>query len=157
MAKKTYNEKLRSPGDLPKVEAIADKTRQVKLGGAETMLIAAPMQYSEVMARVPEGKLITIDRIRAFLAKEAGADFTCPLTAGIFMNLSAHASAERDNDKIPYWRTLKTKGELNEKYPDGIDGQKLRLEAEGHVVVQKGKRYFVENYEEKLADLEHPR
>jgi len=154
MAKKTYNEKLHNAGDLPKVEPISEKTRQIKLGGAETMLIAAPVQYNDIMRKIPEGKLTTIDRIRAYLAKEAGADITCPLTAGIFMNICAHASAERDDDKIPYWRTLRAKGELNEKYPDGIDGQKLRLEAEGHTVAQKGKRYFVADYEESLADLE---
>jgi hypothetical protein len=49
--------------------------------------------------------------------------------------------------------TLKVKGELNEKYPGGIDGQKLLLEMEGHTVIQKGKRYFVDGYEEKLFDL----
>ena len=36
------------------------------------------------------------------------------------------------------------------KYPEGIDGQKLRLEAEGHKVIQKGKRWFVRDYEKKL-------
>jgi len=111
------------------------------------------MQYNEVMAKIPEGKVITADRIRAYLAKQAGADITCAMTAGLFMNICAHASVERDEDKIPYWRTLKTKGELNEKYPDGIDGQKLHLEMEGHTVVQKGKRYYVQGYEDVLAEL----
>ena len=151
MAKKTYNEKLRSPGDLPKIEDLPAEAA-ARMGGA-TMLIAAPIQYNDIMARIPEGKLITIDRIRAYLAQAAGADLTCPLTAGIFTNICAHASAECDSDKIPYWRTLKAKGELNEKYPGGIDGQKLRLEAEGHTVVQKGKRYFVAEYEKKVFDL----
>lgn len=71
------------------------------------------------------------------------------MTAGIFVNVCAHASVERGTDHIPWWRTLKARGELNEKYPDGIDGQKLRLEAEGHTILQRGKRYFVEEYEDK--------
>jgi alkylated DNA nucleotide flippase Atl1 len=75
------------------------------------------------------------------------------LTAGIFANICAHASEERSDNKIPWWRTLKAKGELNEKYPGGIDGQKRMLEMEGHTVNQRGKRYFVAEYEEKIATL----
>ena len=153
MAKKTYNEKLSCPGDLPKIEDLSDKPETVaRLGGAK-MLIAAPLQYNEIMQRIPEGKVTTVAHIRAHLACKANADVTCPLTAGIFTNICAHASEERSNDKIPYWRTLKAKGELNEKYPNGIDGQKLLLELEGHTVIQKGKRYFVQNFEEKLMEL----
>ena len=79
---------------------------------------------------------------------------TCPLTCGIFVSIVAHARVERGgDDEVPWWRTLKKDGELNEKYPDGIDGHKLRLEMEGHEIAQKGKRYFVKDYEQKLADL----
>lgn len=151
MAKKTYNEKLHSTGDLPKLEDLLEKPEAAKrLGGAQ-MLIAAPMQYNDIMAKIPNGKITTVDRIRAYLAKQAGADVTCPLTAGIFTNICAHASVERIADEIPWWRTLKAKGELNEKYPEG---QKLLLEMEGHIIVQKGKRHFVLNFEENLFELE---
>ena len=153
MPKKTYNEKLHSPGDLPKIEDLSDKPDAMARLGGSKMLIAAPLQYNEIMAKIPQGKIITTDRIRAYLAKQSGADITCPLTAGIFINICAHASAERNNNQIPYWRTLKAKGELNEKYPDGTDGQKLLLEMEGHTIIQKGKRYFVQDYETRLIDL----
>jgi len=150
MARKTYNEKLHSAKDLPKIEDISDQPEAVKRYGGARMLIAAPMQYNGIMARVPEGNVITTDRIRASLAAQAGADFTCPLTAGIFVNVCARASEERAEDKIPWWRTLKAKGELNEKYPGGLEAQKLLLEMEGHKVVQRGKRCFVQGLEEKL-------
>ena len=153
MARKTYNEKLHNPGDLPKIEDLSEKQGGRAWFAGAKMLIAAPMQYNELMAKIPEGKVTTVELIRAHLAKEAGADVTCPLTAGIFTNVCAHASVERSENKIPYWRTLKSKGELNEKYPDGIDGQKLFLEMEGHTVIQKGRRYFVRDFEDKLFDL----
>jgi len=153
MAKKTYNGKLSSPGDLPKIEDLSDKPEAVKRMGGAKMLVAAPSQYNEIMAAVAEGKLTTVDRIRANLAAQAGADVTCPLTAGIFTNICAHASEERDRDKIPWWRTLKMNGELNEKYPGGLDNQRRLLEAEGHTVIQKGKRYFVKDFEKKLHDV----
>ena len=154
MPKKTYNEKLNSPGKLPQIEDLSDKPEAVARFGGNRMLVAAPMQYNEIMAKVPEGKIITSDKVRAHLASQAGAHVTCPLTAGIFINICAHAAAERGDSGFPYWRTAKTKGELNEKYPEGIDGQKLRLEMEGHEVIQKGKRYFVKDYESKLWEIQ---
>ncbi len=42
---------------------------------------------------------------------------------------------------------------LNEKYPGGAAAQKAKLEAEGHVVVPKGKKYVVADYEKSSADL----
>ena len=153
MARKSYNEKMNNSVDLPKIEDLSAKPEAVKRMGGTKMLVAAPLQYNEIMASVPEGKLTTSDRIRSFLASGSGTDTTCPLTAGIFINICAHASEERNDNKIPWWRTLKTKGELNEKYPGGIDGQKLLLEADGHTVIQKGKRHFVENFEDSLVDL----
>ena len=142
MAKKTFNEKLASSGDLPKVEKLDTKT----------MVIAAPVEYDQLMKKVPRGKLTTIDRMMAYMAKKHNADCACPMTAGIFVNIAAHASEERAGKKeTPWWRTLKKDGQLNEKFPDGIDGQKTRLEAEGHTVIQKGKRYLVENYEKKVC------
>ncbi len=151
MAKKTCNERLNTPGDLPKIKDLSDKPEvAARMGGAK-MLIPAPMQFNDVMSRIPDGKLMTVDRVRAHLAAKAGADNACPLTAGIFTNVCAHASEERPGDKIPWWRMLKAGGELNEKYPNG---QREHLEAEGHTVVQKGKKSFVADYERKLADLE---
>lgn len=157
MAKKTYNEKLNNSGDLPKVEFIGFDNKMAKRFGCGNMVIAAPIEYDEVMKRIPKGKLITSDEIRAYLAKRHNADFTCQLTAGIFINIVANASQEREDlgskEITPYWRTLKKSGELNEKYPGGIDQQKMFLEMEGHEVIKKGKRYFVADYEKALYQL----
>jgi len=142
MAKKTFNEKLNFSGDLPKIERCK----------ADTMLIAAPLEYDRLMKKVPAGKIATIDRMMAYLAKKHGAGRACPMTAGIFVNLSAHASEERGGkDETPWWRVLKKGGLLNEKFPGGIESQKIRLEAEGHRIIQKGKRFAVEAYEEKIC------
>ncbi|MEJ8849935.1 hypothetical protein [Variovorax rhizosphaerae] len=61
----------------------------------------------------------------------------------------AHA-VEEVHGTTPWWRTLKIGGELNPKYPGGIEAQMRKLEAEGHTVVQRGKRYFVEDYARRL-------
>lgn len=62
MAKKTYNEKLHSPADLPKIEDLSDKPEAVKRYHGAELLIAAPTQYNDLMAKVPEGKVLTIDK-----------------------------------------------------------------------------------------------
>ncbi len=152
MAKKTFNEKLNDSKNFPEIIEITDP-RMIERFRGTRMLIAPPLAYDALMRQVPAGKVLTSDVIRDYLARRHGADFTCPLTAGIFMNIAASASAERMKDETPYWRTLKKDGELNEKYPDGVEGQKALLEAEGHTIVQKGKRYFVKDYADKLHDL----
>ena len=150
MPKKTFNEKLNFAGDLPKVEKLVNP-RLIERYKADTMVIAAPVEYDQLMKKVPKGKLITIDRMMAYMARKHNAGCACPLTAGIFVNIAAHASEERGGkNETPWWRTLKKDGQLNEKFPDGIDGQKTRLEAEGHTVIQKGKRCLVEDYEKKV-------
>ena len=149
MAKKTFNEKLNFAGDLPKVEKLNPALRDRYK--AETMVIAAPLEYDALMKKVPPGKVTTIDRMMACMAKKHGAPCACPMTAGIFVNISAHASEERGGkNETPWWRTLKKDGLLNEKFPGGIESQKTRLEAEGHTIIQKGKRYFVDGLEGKV-------
>jgi hypothetical protein len=151
MPKKSFNEKLQFSGDLPKVVKI-EKPRYLERYKTDTMVIVPPLEYDQLMKKIPKGKLITIDRMMAYMAKKYNAGCACPMTAGIFVNIAAYASEERGGKKeTPWWRTLKKDGLLNEKFPDCPDGQKTRLEAEGHTIVQKGKRFFVENYEKKIA------
>jgi hypothetical protein len=109
------------------------------------------------MRKVPKGKLLTINEIRMHLARTHHVTTGCPITTGIFAWIAAHAAEEaagKGAKRItPYWRTLKTGGELNPKYPGGIANLKKRLEAEGHRVVQKGKRFLVADFEKSLVKL----
>ena len=150
---KSWREKLEDSKGLPKVEQITEKMS--KRWGEGTVVIPAPIEVNDIMKTVPEGKLITIDQIRKKLADKHGASIGCPLTTGIFAWVSAHAANEAalegKADITPYWRTLKTGGGVNEKYPGGINYQKQLLEREGHKVVQKGKKYVIQDYEKKIV------
>ena len=153
--KKDFNAMLRDNKDMPKVQLTTDEKSIAKYGG-NRMYFAPPMDYDAVMRRVPRGKLTTVGAIREYFAKKNGADFTEPITAGIFVSIAAWASHQRDTDKTPYWRTLKAGGELNPKYPGGIDSQKQMLEAEGHRIIQKGRkniRYYVADYEKAVFEI----
>jgi alkylated DNA nucleotide flippase Atl1 len=153
--KKSWTEKLTDSRDLPKVEKITDKMS--KRWGTGTVVIPAPMEVDEMMRRVPEGKLTTINEIRAALAKKHKATIGCPITTGIFAWVAAHAAEEQrqegKKETTPYWRTLKTGGVMNPKYPGGVDRLKEHLEREGHKVIQKGKKYIVADYEKSLIRL----
>ena len=153
--RKSWSEKLQDSKGLPKVEKITDKMS--KRWGTGTVVIPAPMEVNEIMRKVPEGKLTTINEIRAALAKKHGATIGCPITTGIFAWIAANAAEEQretgEKDITPYWRVLKTGGVINEKYPCGVDAQKKLLEKEGHRVVQKGKKYVVADYEKSLAKI----
>jgi alkylated DNA nucleotide flippase Atl1 len=108
-----------------------------------------------LMQRVPAGKLTTINEIRSALAKKHEATIGCPITSGIFAWIAAHAAAEAaaagDKSITPYWRTLKSGGELNPKYPGGIPALRKLLTAEGHRVVKRGQKYFVAELQPVLA------
>jgi 6-O-methylguanine DNA methyltransferase, DNA binding domain len=153
--KKTWREKLADDQGFPKVCAIEEK--QKKRWGEGTLVIPAPIEVDELMRKVPKGKLTTIDEIRRVLAKRHGTTIACPLTTGIFAWIAAHASAEAEDagaKKVTaYWRTLKSGGELNPKYPGGIPLLRRKLAEEGHAVRQRGKRFFVDEFADSLARL----
>lgn len=153
--KKDFNAMLHKDTDMPRIQIVTDQATIKKYGG-EKMFFAPPVTYDEIMKKVPRGKVITVGAIREYLAKENGADFTDPITAGIFVSIADWASHQRTEDETPYWRTLKANGELNAKYPGGIAAQKEKLEAEGHTVVERGRkniRYYVKDYEKVLFEL----
>lgn len=153
--KKDFNAMLHDSKDMPKFQTITDEKSIEKYGG-DKMYFAPPIEYDKVMQLVPYGKLLTVGTIRDYFAKRSGADFTEPITAGIFVSIVAWASYQRSEDETPYWRTLKANGELNAKYPGGIEAQKEKLEAEGHTIVQKDRkniRYYVKDYENALFAL----
>ncbi len=150
--KKDFNAMLREDKGMPRVQVVTDPATIQKYGG-ERMYFAPPMDYDRVMKQVPEGRVITVGIIRAHFARQNGADFTEPITAGVFVPIAAWASEQRGTDKTPWWRTLKTNGELNPKYPGGVEEQRKRLEAEGLEVVCRGRknlRYYVKDYKAAL-------
>ena len=152
--KRSWREKLADSKDFPKVAEI-DCTK-TKRWGEGTFVIPAPLEVDAAMKQVRRGKLTTIDAIRKALAKKHGATIACPITTGIFAWIAAHAADEDEHEGrkriTPYWRTLKTGGELNPKYPGGIKNLRARLAAEGHRIIKKGSRYFVADYEGAVVE-----
>jgi hypothetical protein len=68
--RKTWSEKLKDGKGLPRIETVTDKMS--KRWGIGTFVIPAPMEVDEIMMKIPERKLITINEIRATLARKHG-------------------------------------------------------------------------------------
>ncbi len=149
-ARKSWREKLADSKGLPKVEG-----KMSTRWGAGTMVVPAPFEVDELMRRVPKGKLVTINELRAALAEKHNVSIACPITTGIFSWIAAHAADEAAKEgakrNTPYWRTLKSGGELNPKYPGGIPALKRQLQSEGHKVTARGKRFVVADFESSLV------
>lgn len=122
-----------------------------------SMIVSTPREVDGLMKTVRKGKLTTISEVRECLAQRHGTDIACPISTGIFINLSAAAAAEMQAQGrkrvTPYWRTLKAGGELNPKYPGGVLAHRKLLQAEGFAVVKKGKnKYIVSNYQRFITE-----
>lgn len=158
--RKSWQEKLADSKGLPQVQVITDKMS--KRWGTGTFVIPAPKEVDEIMKQVPAGKLITIREMRAILAQKHGTTISCPITTGIFAWVAARAAeeaaAEGKQGITPYWRTLKSGGELNPNYPGGLEAQAARLKEEGHIVEPgKGKKPpRVRDFEKHLVNITAP-
>ena len=71
-------------------------------------------------------------------------------------NASKEAADKKENSqlaRIPFWRTLKSNGFLNEKYPGGPEAHKKLLEKEGFKIISRGKKYQVAEYKKYIAQV----
>ncbi len=81
------------------------------------------------------------------------------MTTGIFAGIAARAAeeeaAEGKRNITPYWRTLKSNGELNPKYPGGVEVQAAHLREEGHTIEpgKDGKPRRVKDFEKSLVEV----
>lgn len=108
------------------------------------MYISTPSEIEEIIRKVPKGKLITTGIIADKLTQKHKVDFTCPMTTGIFSSIVAkYAEAQREEGIkriAPWWRVVKPKGKLYDKYLGDYLPQREMLENEGSEVVEgKGK------------------
>lgn len=123
----------------------------------DDVVLVNPSEVVSLMKQVPKGKLITLVGICKTIAKNHHVQACCSLTTGIFIMTAANAEEEAAGQGnslgIPYWRTVKADGSLNEKYPGGALAHKKILEREGFTIVKKGKKYFVKDFEKYIEEV----
>ena len=161
--KKTWVQKIEDKRNMPKVLKLEERFpcyNAVHKMGANVGDLVVLVNASEIwplMAKVPKGNLVTILEICKKLAQDHKVQGCCSLTTGIFIMSIANAveeiisKGEKSNlATIPYWRTLKSEGFLNEKYPGGFAEHKKLLEKEGFKIIARGKNFQVVDWEKYL-------
>jgi len=159
--KKTWQQKLEDKAGYPKVLKLEERfpcySAARKMGAeiGEDIVLVNPSEVTIEMKKVPEGRLTTVMDICKRIAARYDVAACCSLTAGIFISTAANAVEEAAGQgkslAIPYWRTLKANGFLNDKYPGGQTAHKKLLEQEGYKVVARGKNYQVDDYHKYLV------
>jgi alkylated DNA nucleotide flippase Atl1 len=155
--RKTWQEKLADRKGYPKVLELEEGFpcyRALHKMGAEAGDRVVLVNASEVLAymrMVPYGQITTLREICDKLSGDHKVKACCTLTSGIHVMTAANAAAEQGKElDVPYWRTLKIGGYLNEKYPGGIEAHGSLLRKEGFEILGKGKASRVKDIQEHL-------
>jgi hypothetical protein len=110
--RKSWAEKMGKPA-TPEVKIIDKGFADLKDGSK--MLIPTPRLIEDYLKHTTPGTMVDIKQMRVDLAAENGADYTCPLTSGIFLRILAeYTNEERMAGKplkklAPVWRIIHPK------------------------------------------------
>jgi alkylated DNA nucleotide flippase Atl1 len=125
-------------------------------GGA--MVVSSPAEVDQLVRRLLPGEVITLDELRAAIARRHKVAVACPVSTAIFANMSARAAEERrargvsQEELTPWWRVLRKGGFLNPKLPGGVGRQAVLLAAEGVRASPLRKQLAVYDYEARRPD-----
>jgi len=97
----------------------------------DRMLIPTPKLIEDYVGQSQKGTFIDPLQMRKDLAAELGADFTCPMTTGIFSRIMAEKNLELHGENYqsmtPFWRLVDPKSDLAKKLSCGKEViQRLR-------------------------------
>ena len=131
--RKPWLEKLNEKKE-PKIKRIDIDFADIPAGS--NMFIATPKLVDEYIQQIGIGKRIDIKTLRKDLAIEHNADYTCPVTTGIFLRIVAEANYEklqqgkRFEEITPFWRAIEPNSALAKKLTFGQDFLLEQIEKE---------------------------
>jgi len=131
--KKTWLDKLNEKKE-PKIKRIDFDFADIPAGS--NMFIATPKLIDEYIQEIGIGKRLDIKTLRKDLAIEHNADYTCPVTTGIFLRIVAEANYEklqhgkRVEEITPFWRVIEPKSVLAKKLTFGQEFLLQQIEKE---------------------------
>ena len=134
---KTWTDKVNDTTKTPVVKKLEKDFADMPAGAK--MLIATPKIIDDYVRHIPKGKSGSLATMRKDLAVEYGADYTCPVTSGIFLRIVAEAAHEQIEkgtplSKVtPFWRVVDEKSSLNKKLSFGENFVKQQRKKEGLV------------------------
>lgn len=140
---KTWTDKVNDPTKEPIIKKLEKDFTDMPAGGK--MLIATPKIIDDYVRHIPKGKSASLTLMRKDLAAGYGADYTCPVTTGIFLRIVSEAAYEQlqkgasINKVAPFWRVVEEKSSLNKKFSFGSDFVVQQRKKEG-LATEKAKK-----------------
>ncbi len=131
---KTWQQKFDN-GRMPVLES-ADKD-WAGIPAGEKFLISTPAEIDAYIRQIPKGRAVSFATLKRNIALEHGAEYMCPLTAGIFTRIVAELAHEKISlgspveDVTPFWRVVDLKMPLAKKLSFGTDFIRTMREQEG--------------------------
>jgi hypothetical protein len=131
--KKSWLDKLNENKE-PKMKKIDIDFADIPAGS--NMFIATPKLIDQYINEIGVGKRIDLKTLRKDLAIEHNADYTCPVTTGIFLRIVAEANYEKLHQGIhlqeitPFWRVIEPNSALSKKLTFGQDFLLEQIEKE---------------------------
>jgi hypothetical protein len=120
--KKSWLDKLNENKE-PKIKRIEIDFADIPAGS--TMFIATPKLIDQYIKEIGIGKRVDIKTLRKDLALEHKADYTCPVTTGIFLRIVAEANYEKLQqgksleEITPFWRAIEPNSTFAKKLTFG--------------------------------------
>jgi alkylated DNA nucleotide flippase Atl1 len=120
-------------------------------GTSGRMLKPCAATVAALVAKIPAGQVVTTDSLRRTLADQFGVEVACPYdTKMALLEISNDSSLNQSGLNVPFWRVVKANGELNPKYPGGLEAQVALLQSEGFTVDDSGKKPRIKPFKDKL-------
>ena len=122
--RKTWAEKMQ-PEMQPVVETTTKTFADIPQGSR--MLIATPGIVENYLKNIPEGSETTLSQLRKDLAADYNADYTCPVTTGIFLRIVAENAwdqlqqGKKEEEVAPFWRIINLKSPTAKKLSFGTE------------------------------------
>ena len=131
--RKTWTDKLHETKQA-KVKRIETDFADIPAGSS--MFIATPQIIDGYVKQLKKGAQVNIKTLRKDLALQHGADYTCPVTTGLFLRIVAEAAYENlqqgtpVSKLTPFWRVIEPDSPLAKKLSFGQDFLKKQIRAE---------------------------
>ena len=131
--KKSWLDKLNENKE-PKIKKIDIDFADIPAGS--NMFIATPKLIDQYINEIGVGKRIDLKTMRKDLAIEHNADYTCPVTTGIFLRIVAEANYEKLQqgkhleEITHFWRVIEPNSAFAKKLTVGQDFLLEQIEKE---------------------------
>lgn len=135
--KKTALDHLNNGREPHIIELIPPGAPGFKEANGGAMVVSSPKEVDGMIRHVRAGEVVTLDDLRAAIARRHQVAVACPVSTAIFLGMSARAAEELRAvghplaELTPWWRVLRPGGFLNPKLPGGVERQAALLQAEG--------------------------